>query len=98
LLLRFRVQEEIMNKTIGVVALGAALALGVATGASAQSAGGAATPGAGVGANSMGGATGGRVTPPTPNLNSSTPNTVPQSNEAPVSPATPNAAPGSGLH
>jgi hypothetical protein len=92
------VQEDIMNKTITVVALAAALACGFVTGASAQSAGNAATPGTGAGTNSMGGATGGRVAPPTPNLNSSSPNTVPQPNEAPVSPGTPNAAPGSGLH
>jgi len=96
----FHVQEELMKKKIGVFALGAALVFGMATGAWAQSGGasgaGGGAAGAGVGGNSMGGSVGGRVTPNAPNLNPSSPNSVPQSNETPVSPGTQGTSPGSG--
>jgi hypothetical protein len=98
----FQVQEEVMKKKIGVFAVGAALVFGMATGAWAQSSGaggtGGGAPGAGVGGNSMGGPVGGRVTPTSPNLNSSSPNSVPQSNETPVSPGTQGTSSGSGTH
>lgn len=83
---------------IGVIALGAALAFGVTTGAQAQASGTSGVPAAGAGGNTMGGAPGGKVTPSTPTLNTSNPNTVPQSNEAPVSPGTQSTSPGTGTH
>jgi hypothetical protein len=89
-----------MKKKIGVFALGAALVFGVATGAWAQSSGaggaGGGAPGAGAVGNTMGGSVGGRVTPSAPNLNASSPNSVPQSNETPVSPGTQGTGSGSG--
>jgi hypothetical protein len=96
----FHVQEEVMKKKIGVFAVGTALVFGMATGAWAQSGGaggaGGGAAGTGAGGNSMGSSVGGgRVTPSAPNLNSSSPNSVPQSNETPVSPGT---SPGNGTH
>ena len=96
-----RIQEEIMKKKIGTFALGAAMAFGIVAGAWAQSSGaggtGGGAVGGGVGGNTMGGSTGGRVTAPTPNANPSTPNTVPQSPQNPVSPGT-QTSPGNGTH
>ena len=97
----FYVQEEVMNKKIGAFALGTALMLGMATGAWAQSGGaggaGGGAAGTGAGGNSMGSSVGGgRVTPSAPNLNSTSPNSVPQSNETPVSPGTQGTSPGAG--
>jgi hypothetical protein len=95
------IQEESMKSKIGTITLGAAMALGIMTGAWAQSSGaggtGGGAAGGGVGGNTMGGSTGGRVTAPTPNVNPSTPNTVPQSPQTPVSPGT-QTGPGSGTH
>jgi len=94
-----------MKKKIGVLALGAALAFSMVAVAWAQGggagggAGGAGGGAAGTGAtgNSSGGSVGGRgsANPPSPNLNSSSPSTVPQSNETPVAPGT---SPGNGTH
>ena len=97
---KFRVQEEVMKMKIGVFAVGTALVFGMATGAWAQSGGaggaGGGAAGAGAGGNSMGSSVGGgRVTPSAPHLNSPSPNSVPQSNETPVSPGT---GPGNGTH
>jgi hypothetical protein len=86
-------KEEIMKRQIGILALGAALTFDIVVGAWAQSGGagggtGGGAAGTGVTGNSSGGVVGGRGAPngPTPNLNPSSPTTVPQSNETPVSP------------
>jgi hypothetical protein len=78
-----------MKRKIGVLGLSAALVFGT-VGAWAQGGGaGGAAAGAGAG-GSTGSSVGGRGVPnaPSPNLNPSSPNTVPQSNETPVSPGT----------
>ena len=87
-----------MKKKIGGLVLGAALAFGMSTGAWAQGGGagggaggaGGGAAGTGTGGNSAGSSVGERGAPnaPSPNLNPSNPNTVPQSNETPVSPGT----------
>jgi hypothetical protein len=104
----FHAKEEIMKKKIGVLVLGAALAFGMSTGAWAQGGGagggaggaGGGAAGTGAGGNSAGSSVGGRGAPnaPSPNLNPSNPNTVPQSNETPVSPGTPGTSPGNSTH
>ena len=93
-----------MKRKIGVLALSVALVFGAAAGAWAQGGGagggvggaGGAAAGAGAG-SSTGSSVGGRGVPnaPSPNLNPSSANTVPQSNETPVSPGT---SPGTGAH
>jgi hypothetical protein len=82
-----------MKRQISVLALGAAPTFGIVVDAWAQSGGagggtGGGAAGTGVTGNSSGGVVGGRGAPnaPTPNLNPSSPTTVPQSNETPVSP------------
>ena len=88
-----RLKETIMKKQIGVLMLSGALAFGMACSAWAQGGGaGGGAGGAGGGAAGTGttGATGvggrGTTSAPSPNVNPSNPNTVPQSNETPVSP------------
>ena len=96
------------KKKIGVLVLGAALAFGTSTGAWAQGGGagggaggaGGGAAGTGAGGNSAGSSVGERGAPnaPSRNLNPSNPNTVPQSNETPVSPGTPGTSSGNSTH
>ena len=78
-----------MKKQIGVLVLSGALAFGMACSAWAQG-GGAGGAGGGAAGTGTTGATGvggrGTTSAPSPNANPSNPNTVPQSNETPVSP------------
>lgn len=100
-----RSKEEIMTRIISVLMLGAVLAFSMASGAWAQSGGaggaGGGTGGAGGGAagtGAVGGSgVGGRGAPgaQSPNVNPSSPSTLPQSNERPVSPGT---GPGTNTH
>jgi hypothetical protein len=104
----FTQKEETVKKKIGILVLGAALAFGMSTGAWAQGGGagggaggaGGGAAGTGAGGNSAGSSVGERGAPnaPSRNLNPSNPNTVPQSNETPVSPGTPGTSPGNSTH
>ena len=99
----FHAKEEIMKKKIGGLVLGAALAFGTSTGAWVQGGGagggaggaGGGAAGTGAGGNSAGSSVGGRGAP---NANPSNPNTVPQSNETPISPGTPGTSLGNSTH